>query len=157
MAWNTELPTARTYWQSRATTWMAWETRSPFITDTNATDDSHSITTILKVSQTSFCMTANKPEGSTQRCVFQMHQSYSLQDTKHIFLSDLRSAVIRCLPCVLALAASRQEARPRSEHLPSSHCWTWLNSWKDTRILNTLRICLEKNINSIHGCLINEI
>lgn len=39
------------------------------------------------------------------------------------------------LPCVRALAASPPVVPRQSEHLPSSHCWTWLNSYKNTAVL----------------------
>lgn len=41
-----------------------------------------------------------------------------------------------CLLCVLAAAGSHLVARPQNEHLPSSHCWTSLHFYKQSKHVN---------------------
>lgn len=49
--------------------------------------------------------------------------------------SVLWNCRVFALPCVRAPAASPPVVPRQSEHLPSSHCWTWLNSYKNTAVL----------------------
>lgn len=127
MAWNTELPTARTYWQSKTNNMAA-------VRETTADSDQTSRVVLLTFTRHFTDRTVNSQSPSEVWAFLKesllMGAAESLiNSTTHI---KCETSWAEVLPCVPALAASRQVDRPQSERRPSSHCWTWLSSCRDT-------------------------